>query len=189
VTRWDNESLYADWIPLHTQWRRRNCQVRARFSLVDDTPIAEAESREMENISRGPTFGDFVTVRTEASMQDITVARLQSKEYRLPFPPILNVMYCVRDSLWTVKIFLACATLKRRGSWIISVYLWSNRKKKHGVWDPMPELSITSPYSGRTKYSAFVSKLNKLSEEYLSPQETQKAAVFFIGKILGSRLI
>ncbi len=44
-------------------------------------------------------------------------------------------------------------------------------------------------YSGRTKYSVFVSKLNKLSEEYLSPQETQKAAVFFIGKILGSRLI
>jgi hypothetical protein len=44
-------------------------------------------------------------------------------------------------------------------------------------------------YSGRTMYSAFVSKLNKLSEEYLSPQETQKAAVFFIGKILGSRLI
>ncbi len=35
-------------------------------------------------------------------------------------------------------------------------------------------------YSGRTKYSAFVSKLSKLSEEYLSPQKTQKAAVFFI---------
>jgi hypothetical protein len=44
-------------------------------------------------------------------------------------------------------------------------------------------------YSGRTKYSAFVSKPNKLSEEYLSPQKTQKAAVFFIGKILGRRLI
>jgi hypothetical protein len=26
--------------------------------------------------------------------------------------------------------------------------------------------------SGRTKYSAFVSKLSKLSEEYLSPQKT-----------------
>ncbi len=33
-------------------------------------------------------------------------------------------------------------------------------------------------YSGRTEYSALVSKLNKLSEEYLSPQKTQKAAVF-----------
>jgi hypothetical protein len=43
-------------------------------------------------------------------------------------------------------------------------------------------------YSGRTKYSAFVSKLSKLSEEYLSPQKTQKAAVFFIWKILGGRM-
>ena len=32
-------------------------------------------------------------------------------------PPLLNVMYCVRVSLRTVKIFLA------RGSWVISVYL------------------------------------------------------------------
>jgi hypothetical protein len=32
----------------------------------------------MENKSRGPTYKDFVTVRTEASMQDVTVARLQS---------------------------------------------------------------------------------------------------------------
>ncbi len=32
----------------------------------------------MENISRGPIFGDFVTIRTERSMPDITVTRLQS---------------------------------------------------------------------------------------------------------------
>jgi hypothetical protein len=37
----------------------------------------------MENVNRGPTFGVFVTSCTEASM------------------------YCVRVSLWTVKIFLA----------------------------------------------------------------------------------
>jgi hypothetical protein len=37
-----------------------------------------------ENISRGPTFGDFVTIRTWVSMQDVTVARLQ--EYRPPSP-------------------------------------------------------------------------------------------------------
>ncbi len=49
--------------------------------------------------------------------------------------------------------------------------------------------SIKDSYSGRTKYSAFVLKLNKLSEEYLSPQKTQKAAVFFIRKILGRRMI
>ncbi len=43
-------------------------------------------------------------------MQDVTVAnlqdyRVQSKDSHLP--PLLNVMYCVRVSLWTVKIFLA----------------------------------------------------------------------------------
>jgi hypothetical protein len=32
----------------------------------------------MEHISRGPTFGDFVTIRTEGSTQDVSVARLQS---------------------------------------------------------------------------------------------------------------
>ncbi len=53
----------------------------------------------------------------------------------------------------------------------------------------IPQNNIIGTYSGRTKYSAFVSKLNKLSEEYLSPQKTQKAAVFFIRKILARRLI
>jgi hypothetical protein len=33
-------------------------------------------------------------------------------------------------------------------------------------------------YSGRTKYSACVSKLSKLWGDYLCPQKTQKAAVF-----------
>jgi hypothetical protein len=65
--------------------------------------------REMENISRGPIFGDFVTILTEGSMQDNTVAGLPStgQELRLPFPPLLNVMYCMRVSLKTVKIFHA----------------------------------------------------------------------------------
>ena len=57
------------------------------------------------------------------------------------------------------------------------------------VLQPSAELDhcvvkIVVIYSGRTKYSAFVSKLNKLSEEYLSPQKTQKAAVFFYWKDL-----
>jgi hypothetical protein len=30
----------------------------------------------MENVSRGSDFGDFVTILTEGSMQDVTVARL-----------------------------------------------------------------------------------------------------------------
>jgi hypothetical protein len=59
----------------------------------------------MENISGSPTFGDFVTILTEGSMQDNTVARLQNTD--APLPLLFNVMYCVRISLRTVKIFLA----------------------------------------------------------------------------------
>jgi hypothetical protein len=40
--------------------------------------------REIENISRGPTFWDFVTIGTEGSMQDFSVARLQSKREQTP---------------------------------------------------------------------------------------------------------
>ncbi len=59
--------------------------------------------REMENISRGSTFEDFVTILTEGSTNDNTVARLQSTSVQTPLsPPLLNVMYCVRVSLSTV---------------------------------------------------------------------------------------
>jgi hypothetical protein len=40
--------------------------------------------REIENISRE----DFVTNRTEASMQDVTVARLQSTRVQTPLSPL-----------------------------------------------------------------------------------------------------
>jgi hypothetical protein len=50
-----------------------------------------------------------------------------------PLPPLLNVMYCVRVSLWTVKKIL-CATLKRRGPWVISVYLWVLHSKVRRFW-------------------------------------------------------
>jgi hypothetical protein len=73
----------------------------------------------IENISRGPSFGDFVTVRTEASMQDVTVARLQ-KKYRLPSFPFFkcNVL---RESLSVDSQNIPSAKLKRRGSWVISM--------------------------------------------------------------------
>jgi hypothetical protein len=44
-------------------------------------------------------------------------------------------------------------------------------------------------YSGRRKYSACVSKLGKLSGEYIWVQKTQKSPVFFIQKILCWRMI
>jgi hypothetical protein len=80
------------------------------------------ETREMKNISRGPPFGDFVTVRTGRlgrSMLDDTGARL---EYRLLSPPSskCNVL---RESPSVDSQNIPCATLKRRGSWVISVYL------------------------------------------------------------------
>ncbi len=82
--------------------------------------IVPCWTREMESIGRGPTFGDFVTISNRRVY--VMVARQQSiKVY--PLPPLLNVMYCVRVSLWTVKIFLP-QHLKRRRSWVISVYLW-----------------------------------------------------------------
>jgi hypothetical protein len=45
-------------------------------------------TREMENISRGPTFGDFVTIRTEGSMQDI-IHSYKTTEYKSTDSPLL----------------------------------------------------------------------------------------------------
>jgi hypothetical protein len=62
--------------------------------------------REMENISRG----DFVTIRTEGTMQDVTVARLQSTRVQTSLSPSFkcNVL---RESLSVdSKIFLAQQT-------------------------------------------------------------------------------
>ncbi len=44
-------------------------------------------------------------------------------------------------------------------------------------------------YSGLTKYSPCVSKLKKLSKEYLSPQKTQKLRFFFIQKNFDLKMI
>jgi hypothetical protein len=49
------------------------------------TPPASAKTREMENISGNPTFGDFATIRREGSMQDYRV-----QEYRLTSPTFIK---------------------------------------------------------------------------------------------------
>ncbi len=46
--------------------------------LLTNSIQSSVDTREMVNLSRGPTLGDFVTILTEGSMQDVTVARLQS---------------------------------------------------------------------------------------------------------------
>ncbi len=91
-------------------------------------------------MTRGSTLGDFVTILTEGSMQDITVARLHSSRvYRVPSPPSIKCNYTAWESLWGQSNIL-CATLKRRGSWVISVYLWAVLTVTH-VLDPDPALS------------------------------------------------
>ncbi len=72
----------------------------------------------------GPTFGDFVTIRTEASMQDVT--RVETTEYKStdsPLPLLLNLMYVLGESLCVDSQNIPCAALKRRGSRVISGYL------------------------------------------------------------------
>jgi hypothetical protein len=58
-------------------------------------------------------------------MQDVSVARLyRVQKYRLPSAPSFkyNVL---RESLSVDSQTIPCAILKRRGSWVISVYLCS----------------------------------------------------------------
>jgi hypothetical protein len=58
------------------------------MDVIESFNILSKTQRDGEyTVSRGPTFGDFVTIRTEASMQDITVARLQSKRVQTPLSP------------------------------------------------------------------------------------------------------
>jgi hypothetical protein len=87
------------------------------IATLEGTGMLGESTREIENISRGHTFGNFVTIRPEASMQDITVARLQRTRVQTPLSPSFkcNVQYCVRVSVWIVK-FIPCSTLMRRGS-------------------------------------------------------------------------
>ena len=70
----------------------------------------------MENISRGPTFEDFVTIRTEASMQDVTVARLQSTRVQTPLAlhPLFNVMV-LRESLSEDSQYIPWRNTKEKG--------------------------------------------------------------------------
>ncbi len=69
-----------------------------------------------------PTFVDFVTILTEASMHHAGRHSCKIKEYRLPSPPSFkcNVL---RESLSVDSQNIYCTTVKRRDSWVISVYL------------------------------------------------------------------
>jgi hypothetical protein len=71
-------------------------------------------------------------------MQEVTVARYGVQEYRSHLPPQFNVMYCVRVSLRTVKIFLALRlrTTKEKGVvgnvfYISLCVTWTLRVRMH----------------------------------------------------------
>ncbi len=76
-------------------------------------------AREMENIRRGPIFGDL---SLSAPRRRCRISKLQGyrvQKYRLPSPPSFkcNVL-C--ESLSVDSHIIPCAKLKRRGSWAIS---------------------------------------------------------------------
>ncbi len=79
----------------------------------------------MENISRGPYLRwvcNYPHRGADAGRHSCKTTEYKSTDF--PFSSLLNAMYCVRVFLWTVKICIPCATLKRRGSRVIFVYLW-----------------------------------------------------------------
>jgi hypothetical protein len=79
----------------------------------------------MENISRGPTYGDSVTILSP--MGRCRASRLQDYrvEYRLTSPPSIKCNVLL-ESLSEDSQNIPCATLKRKGSWVIfiPVHLW-----------------------------------------------------------------
>jgi hypothetical protein len=78
----------------------------------------------MENISRGPTFRDFVTIRTEGGLY--RTLRLKTTEYKSTDSPLPPSFKCniLRESLSVDSQNIPCVRLKRRGPWVISVYFW-----------------------------------------------------------------
>jgi hypothetical protein len=79
----------------------------------------------MENISIEALHPRILSISSQRGRCRTT--RLQ--DYRVPQKyrlPSQNVMHCVRVSLGlrTVKIFIAQHREERRGSWVISLYLW-----------------------------------------------------------------
>ncbi len=79
----------------------------------------------MENISRGLSFGDFVTFLTEGSIGQQGCKTTEYKSSQSPPSIKCNVPYCVRVSLRKVKIFHA-EHWRDEGRWVISIYLWTH---------------------------------------------------------------
>ncbi len=77
----DEEVLYND------AWD--GMKMRGKGASRPDSPPS-GTGREMESISGGPTFGDFVTVFTETLMQDVMVA----KSWEIFTAIVITKKYC-----------------------------------------------------------------------------------------------
>ncbi len=100
-------------LSVQQQLRPQGSQPRSRHSCR----YRHAERWRICTVSRSPTFGDFVTIRTERSMQDGRHGCKQTTEYKStdsPLPPLLNVITAWESLCGQSKY--PCATLKRRGS-------------------------------------------------------------------------
>jgi hypothetical protein len=101
---------------------------------MEENEAENQYTREMENIStvEVPPSG---ILSLSAQRRRCRTSQLQdTTEYGTRVQNLLlNVMCCVRVSLWTVKIFLA---LKRRGSWVISVIYIPEECRLFGILLP-----------------------------------------------------
>jgi hypothetical protein len=79
--------------------------------------------REMENISRGSTFGDLSlsTERGRCRTSQLQDYRVQEYRLRSFLSFTCNVLL---ESLFVESQNIPGVTLKRRGPWKISIYLW-----------------------------------------------------------------
>ncbi len=114
--------LYRSLIPVLVQWFLPAIAALRRGGGGSAPGGWKGGAREMENISLGPTFGDLSLSVQRGRSRTHRLQDNRVQEYRLPSPPSFkcNVL---RKSLSGQSKY-PCATLKRRGSWVISVYLW-----------------------------------------------------------------
>jgi hypothetical protein len=94
---------------------RNRKKKKERQSKTKDIKDGWGWGREMENISTEVLPSGIFSLSSQ--MGPCRTLRLQDyrvQDYSSPFPPLLNVMYCVRVSLEDSQN-IPCATLKRRG--------------------------------------------------------------------------
>jgi hypothetical protein len=120
----------------------------------------------MENIiSRGSTFGDFVTILTERSMQDVTVERSRVNFSTNAITRKIVQCYCVHRVVYTLYSFStnvtpAYITRITRGESALYSSNWATLEQQvHTPLSPLLNVMYQVPYllckslSGQSKYA------------------------------------